>query len=156
MSEIRFTIRATSEEVARQQWIAAGIIEDAPGWTFRPSYDVEITATQGWSGIIVRTPEVRDAEGNVTTQADVVPGWHANAVARGVTYEAMTAGLAQTDAEGNLLPLMQRTWAAYVFGLVETQGIDPASGFPYQATTSTGAVQYGDMGDIATPANVRQ
>lgn len=156
MSEIRFTIRAPSEEAVRQQWIAAGILEDEAGWKFRPAYNVEITATQGWSGIIVRTPEVRDADGNVVTPADVVPGWHANAIARGATYEAMTAGLPQVDEEGNPLPLMQRTWAAYIFGLTEVQAIDPTSGFPYQATTADSSIQYGDMADLSTPANVRQ
>lgn len=139
MSEIRFTIRADTEETVRQQWIAAGILEDSPGWNFKPTYNVEITATQGWSGVI---------EG--------VPGWHANAIARGVTYEAMTEGLPQTDAEGNLLPLMQRTWAAYVFGLVETAAIDPTSGFPFQATTEAGDIQYGDPADLSSPSNVRQ
>jgi hypothetical protein len=68
----------------------------------------------------------------------------------------MTAGLPQTDAEGNLLHVLQRTWASYIFGLTEEQAIDPASGFPYCAKTSDGAVQYGDPRDLATPANVRQ
>lgn len=137
--EIRFTIHAPSEAALHAKWVEAGIIEDQAGWVFKPQYDVEITATQGWSGII-----------------DGVPGWHANAYARGVTYEAMTQGLAQTDAEGNLLPLMQRTWAAYVFGLVETAAIDPESGFPFQATTAAGDIQYGDPADLVSPSNVRQ
>lgn len=139
MSEIRFTIHAPSEAAVRAKWAEAGILVSADGWEFAPAYDIEITATQGWSGEI---------EG--------VPGWHANAYARGVTYDAMTEGLAQTDAEGNLLPLMQRTWAAYVFGLVETAAIDPESGFPFQATTAAGDIQYGDPADLVSPSNVRQ
>jgi len=147
MTEIRWTVRsALGEEAFRQKWIAAGILEDAPGYVFREAYrnGVELTATQGWPGIIT------DAEDNT------VPGWHCNCLAWGDVAEAMTAGLAQTDAEGNLLPLMQRTWAAYVFGLSETQAIDPESGFPYEATVQDGSIQYGDPADLATPANVRQ
>jgi hypothetical protein len=146
MTEIHFTIRSKNGEAAfRAKWIEAGILLDEPGYVFAPAYDVEITATQGWSGIIT------DAEGNA------VPGWHGNAIARGHTAEAMTQGLAQTDAEGNLLPLMQRTWAAYVFGLVESPDIDTESGFPYAAVTSDDAgIQYGDPADLSTPANVRQ
>lgn len=138
--EIPFTIRSgDGEEAFRAKWIEAGILLNEPGYVFAPAYDVEITAAQGWSGII-----------------DGVPGWHANAIARGVTAEAMTQGLAQTDAEGNLLPLMQRTWAAYVFGLVETAAVDPASGFPYEAATVDAVIQYGDPADISSPSNVRQ
>lgn len=147
MTEIRWTVRsANGEEAFRQRWIAAGILEDAPGYVFKPAYrnGVELTATQGWSGIIT------DAEGNE------VPGWHCNCVAWGDVAEAMTAGLAQTDAEGNLLRLFNRTWAAYVFGLSETQAIDPESGFPYGATIEDGSIQYGDPRDLSTPANVRQ
>ncbi len=138
--DIPFTIRsANGEDALRAKWIEAGIIADAPGYQFTPAYDVEITATQGWSGII-----------------DGIPGWHANAIARGHTAEAMTQGLAQTDAQGNLLPLMQRTWAAYVFGLLETQAIDVESGFPFEATTADGGIQYGDPSALSSPSNVRQ
>lgn len=139
-AEIHFTIRsANGEEALRAKWIEAGILNDEDGWQFTAPYDVEITATQGWSGFI-----------------DGVPGWHANAIARGHTAEAMIEGLPQRDANGDLLPLMQRTWAAYVFGLVETQQIDPSSGFPFQATTADGNIQYGDPADIESPSNVRQ
>lgn len=154
-SEIRFTIRsATGPEAVRQKWIEAGILKDEPGWQFNPAYDVEITATQGWDGTISKPTGDRGQDGRPIMAT--VPGWHANAIARGVTYDAMTAGLAQYDADGKQLPLMQRTWAAYVFGLVDSQAIDPTSGFPYQAATIDGDIQYGDLSDIATPSNVRQ
>jgi len=152
MTEIRWTVRsANGEEAFRQRWIAAGILEDAPGYVFREAYrnGVELTAMQGWPGIITKGV---DGEGNPLP----VPGWHCNCLAWGDVAEAMTAGLAQTDAEGNLLPLMQRTWAAYVFGLTEVQAVDPTSGFPYGATIEDGSIQYGDPRDLATPANVRQ
>jgi hypothetical protein len=137
---IRFTIWATSEEVFRQRWIDAGILEDQPGYVFRPAYPgVEITANQGWSGIIAG-----------------IPGWHANAYVTGPLEEAMTAGLPQTDEQGDPLPLFSRTWAAYIFGLTEVQAIDPATGFPYGATTEDEALRYGDPADLKSPANVRQ
>jgi len=155
---ISFTIRASSEEVFRQRWIAAGILEDTPsGYTFRPGYPgVELTAMQGWSGLITKTPAVLDENMNVVTPAVMVPGWHCNARVEGPLAEAMTAGLAQVDAEGNQLPLFDRTWAAYIFGLQEIQAIDPASGFPYGAKTADNEIQYGDPVDIASPSNVRQ
>ena len=153
--EIHFTIRsATGPEAVRQKWIEAGIIKDEPGWQFNPAYDVEITATQGWDGTISKP--TGDVDGDGRPIMETVPGWHANAIARGATYDAMTAGLEQYDAQGDLLPLMDRTWAAYIFGLTEEQAIDPSSGFPYHATTIDGGIQYGDPRDIATPSNVRQ
>lgn len=104
MTEIRWTVRsANGEEAFRQSCIAAGILEDAPGYVFKPAYrnGVEMTAMQGWPGIVTKGV---DGEGNPLP----VPGWHCNCLAWGDVAEAMTAGLAQTDAEGNLLPLMQR------------------------------------------------
>lgn len=137
---ITFTIWAVDEATFKQRWIDAGILEDAPGYVFRPAYPgVEITATQGWSGVI-----------------DGIPGWHCNARVEGALAEAMTAGLPQTDQDGNPLGLFERTWAAYIFGLTERQEIDPETGFPYGATTEDGALRYGDPADLATPANVRQ
>ena len=154
---ISFTIRATDEATFRQRWITAGILKDEAGYVFQPNYPgVELTAAQGWSGQIVRTPATLDENGNIVTPAEMVPGWHCNARVTGPLAEAMTAGLAQVDAEGNLLPLFDRTWAAYIFGLTEVQAIDPASGFPYGAKTADDAVQYGDPSQLATPANVRQ
>lgn len=137
---IKFTIRAIDEAAFRQRWIAAGILDDTPGYVFRPAYPgIELTATQGWSGII-----------------DGIPGWHCNARVEGALADAMTASLAQIDADGNPLPLFNRTWAAYIFGLTEIRAVDPASGFPYGAKTVDDAVQYGDPADLSSPANVRQ
>lgn len=154
---INFTIRATDEETFRQRWITAGILEDRPGYEFRPAYPgVELSCMGGWPGIIVRTPAVLDENMQVITPAELVPGWHCNARVTGTLAEAMTAGLAQTDAEGSQLGLFERTWAAYIFGLTEVQAIDPASGFPYGAKTADDAVQYGDPSEIKSPSNVRQ
>lgn len=107
-------------------------------------------------GPIVKVPAETDADGNIVTPAVVIAGHHVNVRFAGESADALTDGLPQTDAEGNLLPLMQRTWAAYVFGLVETAAIDPTSGFPFQATTEAGDIQYGDPADLSSPSNVRQ
>lgn len=143
---IDFTIRATSEAAFKAAWVKAGIIEDAEGYEFRPTYagNVELSCLQGWPGIVTKG------------EGEVVPGWHCNARVTGALAEAMTAGLPQTDKDGATLPLMQRTWAAYVFGLSEVQAIDPESGFPYEAETAAGDVQYGDPRDLKSPACVRQ
>jgi hypothetical protein len=156
---IDFTIRATDEETFRQRWITAGILEDTPsGYKFRPAYPgVELSCMGGWPGIITRTPAVLDANGNVVTPAELVPGWHCNARVTGPLAEAMTAGLPQVDENGNPLNLFQRTWASYIFNLTDApQEIDPASGFPYEAKTVDDAVQYGDADSLKSPANVRQ
>jgi hypothetical protein len=145
MEDIRFTIRATDEAIFRSRWIEAGILEDAEGYVFRPPYPgVELSdqTRQGW----------------LPTRADgtTPPGWHANCRVTGPLVETMIAGLEQYDAEGNLRHVIDRTWAAYIFGLTEEQTIDTESGFPYGARTEGGDVQYGDPRDIDTPANVRQ
>ena len=152
---IRFTIWASSEATFRNRWIAAGILEDAPGYVFRPAYPgVELTATQGWSGVVTKPTGDVDEDGNPILEA--VPGWHANAYVSGALEEAMTANLPQVDENGDPLGLFERTWAAYIFGLTEEQAIDPATGFPFGARTEDGALRYGDPADLATPANVRQ
>jgi hypothetical protein len=155
MEDIRFTIRATDEATFRARWIEAGILEDAEGYQFRAPYPgVELTATQGWGGIITKPTGEVDQDG--LPIMETVPGWHANARVTGPLVETMIAGLEQYDAEGNLLHVIDRTWAAYIFGLTEEQTIDTESGFPYGARTEGGDVQYGDPRDLSTPANVRQ
>ena len=150
--KIDFTIRATNEAAFRAAWIAAGILEAGEGYEFRAPYagHVTLSCLQGWHGIVTKPAAVEGAD------PVPVPGWHCNARVTGSLAEAMTAGLAQTDAEGAPLPLFQRTWAAYVFGLTEVQAIDPESGFPYGAETAGGEVQYGDPSALSSPALVRQ
>ena len=150
MEDIRFTIRATDEATFISRWREAGILEPEPDETgnpyvFRPPYPgVELSdqTRQGWV----------PTRANGTTP----PGWHANARVTGPLVEAMIAGLEQYDQDGNLLHVIDRTWAAYIFGLTEEQTIDTKSGFPYGARTEDAAVQYGDPRDLLTPANVRQ
>lgn len=157
MTEINFTAYSRNgEEAMRQRWIAVGIIDDAPGWQFRGIYagNLSITATQGWHGIIKKPTGELDEDGRPIMAT--VPGWHANCKAWGPLAESMIAGLPQHDAEGKLLHLFERTWAAYVLGLTETKGIDPTTNFPYGAYSDDGDFMYGDPVDLKTPANVLQ
>jgi len=129
---------APDEATFRQSWIDAGILADGPGYQFTADYPgVEITATQGWPGII---------EG--------VPGWHCNVIVTGPLVDELTYGLAQRGDDGELLSVFDRTWATHIFALTE-QPADEVTGFPAGYRTSSG-VTYCDMRDLATPANVRQ
>jgi len=143
---------AQDEETARQSWIARGILKDEPGWVFTANYH-GIQITTSWGGQIVKTPAVLDAQCNVVTPAQMVPGWHANCRVTGVVEEAMTAGLPQHDADGKLLPLWERTWASYIFGLTEDD-VNPVTGFPSGYKNSTTGVKYCDPSLFRSPSNV--
>ena len=152
---ISFAIWAPDEATFRKSWITAGILLDEPGYVFSPEYpSVEITATQGWSGVIVKTPAVLDEAGNVITPAVTIPGWHCNTRVTGPLVAEMTHGIEQYDAEGNLKDVFDRTWATNIFGLTWREA-DPETGFPAGYRNETG-VCYADLAGIATPANVRQ
>lgn len=60
-------------------------------------------------GPITKVPAVLDEDGTVLTPAIVVEGHHVNLLAYGDIESMLTAGLPQTDAEGNLLDIFQRT-----------------------------------------------
>lgn len=135
---IRFGVWAPSEEVFRTSWIEAGILLDQPGYNLSDQYlGVELSIDQGWPGII---------EG--------VPGWHCNVTVTGPLVAEMTYGLNQTDEQGNLLSVFDRTWAPQIFSLTE-QPEDPITGYPAGYRNSAG-VMYADYRDFSTPANVRQ
>lgn len=150
--QIDFAMWASDEETARQSWIAAGILENKPGWQFTPNYP-GIQVTLSWGGAIVKTPAVLDENRNVVTPAVMVPGWHANVCVSGTVAEAMTANLPQTDADGKLLELWTRTWAAYIFGLTEVE-TDPVTGFPTGFRNSASGVKYCDPVLFKSPSNV--
>lgn len=143
---IDFTIYATSEEAFKKAWVKAGIFEDTEGYVFRQPYDgcVELSCLQGHPGTIPKEAE------------QMIPGWHCNARITGSLAEAMTVDLTQTDNNGVFLPLMERTWASYVFELFEIKDVDPVSGFPYEAITGSQDVKYGSSTDLKSPSIVRQ
>lgn len=150
---IEFAVKAPDEATFWQGFIDAGICTEPR--VFADAYrDVECTALQGWSGIIVKTPATFDADGNELTPAVMVPGWHCNIRIVGPLVDQFTQGLPQYDESGIPLPLFERTHAVAVFGLT-AQPADEESGFPAGYRNNLG-VHFADIADIATPANVRE
>lgn len=135
---IQFGVWARSEQAFWDTWIAAGICE-SPG-VYRPGYAGCIDTTAGaWDGTVYK-------------QGSAVAGWHCNVRVSGPLYEQFTAGLAQTDADGNLLSVWSRTHAAAVFGLTN-QAADAATGFPAGMRSASG-VTYADANAFSSPSNV--
>lgn len=76
---------------------------------------------------VVRDVTGTDAEGWPIVAAR--PGWYANLRGYGPVVAAMTAGIEQYDAEGNLRPLFERTRVLSVIpGLVWTPAADGVPG----------------------------
>lgn len=137
---LEFACWAPDETTFWNSWIDAGICTEPHNFTAEyPGIMISDQTSQGWMPI--------DAGGVV------VPGWHANVriTDPGLTAQ-FTYGLPQTDANGALLPLFTRTWAAEVFSLTE-QAADPVTGLPAGFRNAQG-VTYCDMQDISTPTNV--
>lgn len=149
MSEINFAVWAADQATFWTSWQVAGIVTAPHEYT--PEYRDHIEVRDWGSGQIPTQTGV-DGEGNPIM--DVKPGWFANVRVTGALVGQFTAGLTQTDAEGNLLPIWQRTHAVAMFGLVYRDA-DPETGFPAGYASSQG-VYYTDMREIATPFEVRQ
>lgn len=131
---IEFGVYAPDEETFWQSWQSAGIVDEDR--RFKPEYFNGVQTTAGaWSG-----------------QIEGVNGWHCNVRVYGPLAAEMTYGLPQTDANGNLLDIFDRTWAAEVFQLTE-QPADPTTGFPAGYRNSNG-VTYADSRNFSSPANV--
>lgn len=146
---LEFGIWSPDEMTFWQSWITAGICTAPCEWT--PEYSDLIQLTDWHSGRIP-IPATHDEEGNVVTPASLKAGWFANCrVSRSLALE-FTHGREQYDAEGNLLDIFDRTWAAEVFGLSE-QPANLETGFPAGWRNSLG-VTYTDMRNILTPYNV--
>lgn len=140
ISTIDFAVWSPNEETFWQSWITAGICTAPHTYTAEyPGIIISDQTTQGW------TPTKVDAS--------PVAGWHANVrITDPNLIWQFTNGLPQTDAEGNLLNLFDRTWATYVFSLTE-QPKDLETGFPAGYRNNTG-VTYCDIRDIKSPSNV--
>lgn len=137
------------EDVFWQSWITAGICYEPYIWT--PEYSDLVQLTD-WDSGRITIPAILDAEGNEITPASLKPGWFANCRVSRSVAERFTRGKAQYDAEGNLLDLLDRTWAKEEFGLTY-QAADPETGFPAGWRNSLG-VTYTDKRNILTPYNV--
>lgn len=137
--EIQFAVRAPDAATFWSSWIAGGICAAPYQWTAEyPGIQISDTEGQGW--------QATKSDGTVT------PGFYANVRISGPLVEQFTYGLSQTDSEGNLLNLFDRTWAAEVFGLT-MQPADPVSGFPTGMRNVAG-VTYVDIREIKSPSNV--
>lgn len=145
MSEIRFGVWAPSKAVFVQSWLDAGIFDlDAETGDPRvaPAYTGIETNMASWDGLVSRTP------GGVA-----VPGWHTNVVVYGPALIAQfTYGLPQTEVDGNLLSVWQRTHAATAFGLTYRDA-NAETGFPAGYQSAEG-VTYADAAAFTSPANV--
>jgi hypothetical protein len=145
--EITFAVHAPDAETFWASWITAGIALSPH--VYAPGYTDHIEVRDWGSGTITTTTIV-DGEPVTVTK----PGWFCNCRVTGSLVAEMVQGLAQTDENGNLLSVFDRTWAPQIFSLTE-QPADPESGFPAGYRNSTG-IHYADMKDIATPYEVRQ
>lgn len=153
---IKFGVWAPDRDTFILSWIEAGIWDyDANSrLQYLPPYAGGMdTNMDSWPGIIVKTPAVIDPQTfEEITPAVLVNGWHTNVRVYGeALIQQFTAGLPQTDEEGNLLSVWQRTHAAAVFGL-QYKEADPSTGFPSGHTN--GQVVYADAADFSSPANV--
>lgn len=149
---ISFGVWSPDEDTFWASWVEAGICS-APR-VYEPEYAGQLDTTTSWPGIVVKTPAVIDpATMQIITPAVIVPGWHTNVRVYGPALIAQfTAGMPQTDADGKLLPIWQRTHAAVVFNLT-AQAADPDTGFPSGYRNSTG-VTYADHNAFTSPRNV--
>lgn len=148
-----FRCWAPDEATFWASWITAGIAT-AP-YTLAAGYQgisLSTQSQQGWTPTKATGNMVQDAFGNLVPERVAVPGWHTNVrVYDPALIAEFTYGLNQTDANGQLLNLFDRTWAKEVFQLTE-QPADPVTGFPAGFRNSSG-VTYADVRDFSSPTN---
>jgi hypothetical protein len=147
---IEFGVYAPDEATFWQSWQNAGIVD--ANRNFLPEYSNGVQLTAGaWGGQVVKTPAVMDGM-TVVTPAVIVPGWHCNVRVYGPLEAEMTYSLPQTDADGNLLSIWERTWAADIFQLSYHEA-DPETGVPAGWSNANG-VKYYDLRALSSPSNV--
>jgi len=151
---ILFGVWSPDEATFWQSWVTAGIVT-APN-VFTPEYagklQLSTQTEQGWTPTRATGQMITDPMGNLVPERVAVSGWHANVRVYDPALVAMfTHSLPQTDAEGKLLPLFQRTWAAEVFQLTE-QPASVETGFPAGFRNSAG-VTYADVIAFSSPTN---
>lgn len=145
---IEFSLWSPDEATFWQSWIDAGICSAPREFTAAyPGIMISDQSSQGWTPTRA-TGEIVDG---VPVMAPV-PGWHANARVHGPLVAEMTYGLEQTDEDGNLLSVFDRTWANLIFHLTQ-QPADLATGFPAGWRSATG-VTYCDPRYFSSPSNV--
>lgn len=116
--------------------------------------DAEVDPWPGGSewptGIAIMVPTDETDEDGFPVMA-LKPGFHVNVRISGAREAAQTEGLAQTDENGNLLPVRQRTHFGQLF---EAQGVYFEEGNLKGRTLSGVTLLYEDS--IATPRRVWQ
>lgn len=154
MTEIRFSVWAPDEATFWASWQAAGIVDADRNQTseYANGFVISDQTSQRWRPMRKTGNMAIDAFGDLIEEMTTVPGWHANVKVYGDLAAQMTYGLNQTDQDGALLNVFDRTWATHIFALTE-QPADPTTGFPAGYRNNTG-VTYCDARDIATPTNI--
>lgn len=163
MSEINFAVWAPDEKTFWDSWEAAGIVTsdvDEEGnptgtYTFTSEYPgiiISSQSDQGWVPERETGNVITGEDGSERPEKEPVPGWHCNVKVVGPLVSEMTYGLDQTDDDGKLLDVFQRTWATMIFQL-EWRDADMATGFPAGYRNETG-VCYCDISSIKSPSNV--
>ena len=149
---IEFGIWAPSEAVFWASWQSAGICDAERN--LLPPYEqcVQLSALDGWHGIVTRATGEVDEHGTPIMAA--VPGWHCNVRVFGAVAEQFTSGIPQHDESGLLRDVMDRTWAPVAFALTE-QPADLETGFPAGWRSASG-VTYTDARNFSSPACVWQ
>jgi len=150
---IDFGVWSPDEATFWASWITAGIALEpyklAPGYT---GMSLSTQSQQGWTPTKATGNMVQDAFGNQVPERVPVSGWHCNVRVYDPQLIAMfTHGLDQTDEQGNIKPLFDRTWAKEVFQLTE-QPADPTTGFPAGFRNSQGCT-YCDVASFSSPSN---
>lgn len=150
MTEIRFAVWAPDEATFWASWQQAGIVDAERNVMpeYRNGFAISDQTSQGWTPTL-DTGQV-DGDGNPIMEP--VPGWHANVIVYSPLAAEMMYGLNQTDEDGDLLDVFDRTWATHIFQLTY-QDADPVTKFPAGYRSSQG-VTYCDARDIKTPTNV--
>ncbi len=150
ISTIDFAVWSPDEATFWASWVTAGICTAPYKYTAEyPGVLISDQTAQGW--VPTRATGELDENGQPILKA--VPGWHANIriIDPGLIWQ-FTNGLPQTDENGVLLNVFERTWATYVFALTE-QTEDPITSFPAGYRNNTG-VTYCDTRDIKSPSNI--
>lgn len=141
---------APSKEIAREFMFDVGLAEERDGILVSL-----IEAHIDEIGPITKTPAVI-VDGVEITPAVTIGGWHVNVKYYGAAAEALTQGLQQTDAEGNPLPLFERT---RILQLVSARTGEAmawnASAPPLPpGYVNANGVRLFDCGDLASPSRV--
>lgn len=143
---IEFAAQAPSKEIFLQSWVGAGILVEWPGANYLDPVLGAHRFTADYDGCVQVTDF--DFGGQIPGKA----GYFVNARVSGHIERAMIAGKVQTDGNGVLFDVMERTWAPLVFGLTFHER-DPVTNFPAGWRSGSG-VTYTDVRNLISPFNV--